>query len=255
MTTQMPDVRHAATLVILREQAEGAPHVLMAERSTDMAFASGALVFPGGAVDAADRELAQQIAGPIDVDDAAARVAGIRESLEEAGLAVGFNRLCSADMTREMRAALLSGVSFGRVIEDFGIALDIAQLVPFARWLPNHRNMKRFDTRFYIVHAAEDTAHIAPDMSETRSLLWASAQDVLTMADEGKAKIIFPTRRNLERIAQFASIADAHAHATKYPVTTITPWIEMRGGADHLCIPEGAGYPVTSERLDLVKRG
>lgn len=251
----MPDVRNAATLIILRDNADGAPHVLMAERSAGMSFAAGAMVFPGGAVDAADRELAQQIAGSMELDDAAARVAGIRESLEEAGIAVGFDRLCSADMTREMRAALLSGTSFSRVIEDFGVALDIAQIMPFARWSPDHQIMKRFDTRFYLANAADDTAHITPDMSETRSLLWASAQEVLAMAGAGKAKIIFPTRRNLERIAQFSSIAEVHAHTQQYPVTMITPWTETRDGLDHLCIPEGLGYPVTSELLDTVKRG
>jgi hypothetical protein len=67
--------------------------------------------------------------------------------------------------------------------------------------------------------------------------------------------IIFPTRRNLERLAQFASFDEAAAHARAYPVQTITPWTEMRDGAEHLCIPDDLGYPVSSQPLHAADRG
>jgi hypothetical protein len=66
--------------------------------------------------------------------------------------------------------------------------------------------------------------------------------------------IIFPTRRNLERLARFGSFADAAADAQAHPPRIVTPWIERRDGADHLCIPDDLGYPVTSERLDRAIR-
>jgi hypothetical protein len=37
-------------------------------------------------------------------------------------------------------------------------------------------------------------------------------------------------------------------------VTKVTPWIEERHGETLLCIPEGIGYPVTSEPLETARR-
>ena len=37
-------------------------------------------------------------------------------------------------------------------------------------------------------------------------------------------------------------------------MTKVTPWIEERGGEKLLCIPEGIGYPVTSEPLETARR-
>ena len=70
----------------------------------------------------------------------------------------------------------------------------------------------------------------------------------------GRARAIFPTRRNLERLAGFTSITEARADAALHPVTKVTPWIEERGGEKLLCIPEGIGYPVTSEPLETARR-
>jgi hypothetical protein len=74
-------------------------------------------------------------------------------------------------------------------------------------------------------------------------------------ADAGKLAVIFPTRRNLERLAQFDSYAEAVAHAEATPIVTITPWAEDRDGVQHLCIPTDAGYPVTSEAISSAMRG
>jgi hypothetical protein len=67
--------------------------------------------------------------------------------------------------------------------------------------------------------------------------------------------LIYPTRRNLERLAQFDSFAAAVADAGAYPVTTIVPVVERRDGIDRLCIPADLGYPITAEPLGLAMRG
>ena len=50
----------AATLIVVRERARRPPELLMVERAEGMAFAAGALVFPGGRIDEADRELGER---------------------------------------------------------------------------------------------------------------------------------------------------------------------------------------------------
>ena len=75
----------AATLIIIRPTAEGPPDILVVERAAGMAFAGGAIVFPGGRVDPADHALAAMIGRP----DDAARITAIRETIEESAVLSG----------------------------------------------------------------------------------------------------------------------------------------------------------------------
>jgi 8-oxo-dGTP pyrophosphatase MutT (NUDIX family) len=250
----LPPAIPAATLVIFRERERGAPDLLMVERAQKMAFAAGAMVFPGGRVDPGDDALAQTLV-PGDDGEVAARIAAVRETIEEAGLPIGLTPMPSVAALDEMRRALHAGASFAEVLRDAGVALDLDQLVPFARWRPAHRHMRIFDTRFYLARLPADAPGASVDRTENVRLAWASADEVLAQADAGRLSIIFPTRRNLERLAQFASFDEAVAHARATPVRVVTPWAEQREGEERLCIPEDLGYPVTSEAIDQALRG
>ncbi|MBO9624413.1 MAG: NUDIX domain-containing protein [Sphingomonas sp.] len=239
----------AATVVVMREAESGPPELLMVERARAMSFAGGALVFPGGRVDPEDRALAELLGG--DQDDLAARIAAVRETLEEAGVAVGLD--VSPNAIPELRRRLYAGEPIGGLLAEYGATLALDRLVPFARWLPEKVPHKAFDTRFYLVRAPEGAEPVV-DGNENVRVFWSSARAVLAAADAGEATIIFPTRRNLERLALFGSFQDATADAIAHPVRTITPWIETRGDAEHLCIPDDLGYPVTAERLDRAIR-
>ena len=83
----------------------------------------------------------------------------------------------------------------------------------------------------------------------------ALPQDALAAAEQGDIKLIFPTRRNLERLALFDSFAAARAQAEAIPVRTITPYIDESEGRSWLHISEDYGYPVTREALETVARG
>ena len=134
------------------------------------------------------------------------------------------------------------------------LALDPGALTPFARWCPNFRETRRFDTLFFLAEApAGGGEPVGSERGAVRAF-WASAADILADVEAGRAHVIFPTRRNLERLARFGSIAEARADAARHPVTRITPWLEERDGSMHVCIPEGIGYPVTSEPLETARR-
>lgn len=250
-----PPARQAATLVIFRDRPGGPAELLMMERSRSMDFAGGALVFPGGAVDAADADLSARFGGALPPDEAMARVAAIRETLEESGLALGFDRLPDRVVATAIRRRIDAGEAFAALLAEYGLGLDLDLLVPFARWLPNRRHVRNYDTRFYLARLAEGEHAPRVDATENVRLFWASAADVLGQAERGEAHVIFPTRRNLERLAQFSGFDDAAAHARDVGVRTITPWVEQRADGPHLCIPDDLGYPVTSERLETAMRG
>lgn len=211
----------AATLILFRERAGAPPELLITQRAAGMAFAGGALVFPGGRIDPEDRVRAHQHP-ELAEEDAAARIAALRETAEEVGSEYG---------------------------------LTVHDLTPFARWLPKHRQSRNFDTRFYIAQVPADAADPVADGGETVHAFWAGAADVLALCDRGEAEIIFPTRRNLERLAQFASFEAALDDALRHPVDPITPYQEDREDGPWLCIPEGLGYPITAEKWTSVMRG
>lgn len=245
----------AATLVIMRPSENGGPdEILMVKRSTKMAFAAGALVFPGGRVDPDDYLVARQHGLAADEADGAARVAALRETIEETGLAVGWPALGESDVA-EVRRALLAGTLLSDILATRGDRIALESFVPFARWCPNFKEARTFDTRFYAVAAPPHSHELTVEEAEHSHIFWASAKDTLAMADRGDVSVIFPTRRNLERLAQVSDFPAFSAHSRAFPVELITPWIEEREGQAHLCIPGHLGYPVTSECFDNVRRG
>jgi 8-oxo-dGTP pyrophosphatase MutT (NUDIX family) len=257
---EAPPATPAATVVIFRnDSAGGPPQLLMVERSASMNFAGGAAVFPGGRIDDADYVLAATLA-PLGadaetLDDLAGRVAAVRETIEETGLVVGIDRPVDHAEALAARALLCEQGALAPVLERHGWSLRLDDLTYFARWRPKHRHMRVFDTRFFLADLGTGAVDLLVDATENTHLFWASATEALNLADTGKIKIIFPTRRNLERLAQFASFAEARAHAEAIPAQTISPFLEQRDGVPWLCIAADAGYPVTGEPMDSVARG
>lgn len=259
MTYPFPDVDGvipASTVVIFRNCREGGPpELLMVQRAKEMRFAGGAAVFPGGRIDPEDADLARRLDPEADMEEMSARVAGVRETLEETGLAIGLARAVSGNEAADARAMLLEKGSLAPVLERFGWSLAPERLVPFARWCPGHAGT--FDTRFYLADLGTGSVDVAVDATENTRLFWASARQSLAMADAGEISVIFPTRRNLDRLALFSSFAEARVHAEATPVVTVTPHMIERGGEQWLCIPDHAarGYPVEGQPLAEVRRG
>jgi 8-oxo-dGTP pyrophosphatase MutT (NUDIX family) len=242
----------AATLILVREVASGAPELLMVERAPGMAFAGGALVFPGGRIDQADHELAARLApGP----DGAARIAAIRETLEETAVPAGLKAPPRPEHCLEIQAALGAGEGFGSIVEQAGLALDTAALTPLARWVPRFHARRRFDTLFFVARAPDGDWHPNVVEGECTGAFWLTAAAALERDRSGTAQLIFPTRRTLERLAQHSSFEEIVADARAHPVEPISPWVEEHGGERFIAIPEGIGYPVTREKLEGLWRG
>lgn len=248
----------AATVIIFRNGPENSPpEILMTIRSRNMVFAGGMAVFPGGRVDPEDFALAESIAGPDeDAEELAHQIAVVRETLEETGLAIGLSGAVDGERAARARARLLETGALEPVLDEFGWSLDLGQLTPFARWFPKNERIPRvYDTRFYLADLGTGQVEIEADLSENTHLFWTSAKAALEAADRGEIKVIFPTRRNLERLALFDSFEEAKAQAEAIPVRTITPFLGENDGKPWLYIGEDLGYPVTGEPLESVARG
>ncbi|HEX6660500.1 MAG TPA: NUDIX hydrolase [Sphingomicrobium sp.] len=242
----------AATLIVARDRPGSPPDLLMVERAEGMAFAAGALVFPGGRIDEADRRLAQELGL---ADDGAARIAAIRETIEETAIPAGLASSPRPEHCLEIQAALASGADLAHVLEQAGVELDPAGLTAFARWVPRFHAVRRFDTLFFIARAPAGDWRPNVVEGECSGAYWLSATEALEREQRGEARLIFPTRRNLERLAQHDGYEQIRADALAHSVEPVTPWVEERDGEQFITIPAHLGYPVTEEPLDGLWRG
>jgi 8-oxo-dGTP pyrophosphatase MutT (NUDIX family) len=225
----------SATVLLVRDgdPADGL-EVLLLERVLRSDFAGGALVFPGGKVDAADADLpADRWRGPDPALDAeelgfddpatalATRSAAVRETFEEAGVLLATR----ADGT-PLRAADLRSPSFvaareqlndhGPVeafhawLDDEDLVLDLGALGFWSWWVTPEGQHRRYDTRFFVAEVPAAQRELAAhDTVETTSARWLTPDAALTAAAAGEATIIFPTRWNLRDLAAFPTAAAA----------------------------------------------
>ena len=239
----------AATLIVLRDREAGPPELLMVERAAGMAFAAGALVFPGGRIDEADRGLADQLG----ID--AATVAAVRETLEETAIPVGLAPMPGQQKAREFQNALIADEPLAEILRTGSMSIDAAALTPFARWVPKFHAVRRFDTLFFVARCPPGDWRPQVVEGECAGAAWMTAADVLEREARGEARLIFPTRRTLERLALHASFEAIRADALAHRIDPVTPWVEERDGEKFITIPADLGFPVTQERLDGLWRG
>lgn len=258
MSTPNADPMPAATLILLRE-GYSAPEIFMQTRAQTMGFAAGMIAFPGGKVDARDLDLAASrlVASRHDLDlaEVAARVAAVRESFEEAGVLLTRGPgIAERDFIEAQPAIAGRALAFSDFLAHHDQQIDLDVLVPFARWVPPPGlHGKRYDTRFYLARLPEG-ASAGHDGNEATTSWWITPAEAIARADRKEAEVMFPTRRNLERLAQFGSIDALIGHAVETPVVTVQPEVRMCDDGPHLCIPEGIGYPVTREPLETARR-
>jgi len=239
----------AATLILVRDQDRAAPELLMVERAEGMAFAAGALVFPGGRIDEADR----QLAGELGID--AAAVAAIRETVEETAVPAGLEPRPDHETVLRLQRELTADKPLAGLLAAVGCSLDAAALTPFARWVPKFHAVRRFDTLFFVARAPAGEWEPRVIEGECAAASWLTAAEVLEREARADARLIFPTRRTLERLAQHRSFEEIRADALAHPIEPVTPWVEERDGERFITIPSHLGFPVTQERLDGLWRG
>lgn len=255
----MNEVSAAATVVLLRDGTEGV-ELLLTERHGKLGFAGGAMVFPGGKVDAGDLAIARTLGTGFDAvadEDAAARVAAAREALEEVGVVLSAGPALTDATLSAWRARFAAtedeSGTYAAFLHETGHRADASRLVPFAHWVAPPGLHRRFDTLFYIA-VVDAGMTVIPDGSEAVAAHWTTAAAAVAAAEAGTIRVIFPTRRNLERLAQYDSIAALLASLCQ-PPRRIEPRMIDRDGIQWLTIPDGLDYPVTEERLERAVRG
>lgn len=252
-------IRPAATVLLVRDTPRF--EVLMVKRHHQIDFASGALVFPGGKTHQGDHDPAWEghVTGwhEVEADERPLRIAAIREAYEEAGIIVARHAngaiyhgdpradAARADIEADRRA-------FRDLVGELDIRLDLTALTVFARWITPDMMPKRFDTWFYVVSA--DSAQLAAhDGRETVDAEWIPPGEALRLAAAGERTVIFPTRMNLQLLAESGSVSDAVEKSRARRLVTVLPRVERREGGGVLVIPPDAGYGAVEEPLSAIR--
>lgn len=257
MTPSADAPKPASTVVLVRD-APGL-EVLMVRRSAGMAFGASAWVFPGGKVAAADSDPAwdELSDGSYDHYERSLRIAAAREVFEESGLllatrdgkeldaasSVGFDAMRS--VVEADPAAMLN------LMREAGLRLTLDRLVPFAHWITPAFEPRRYDTHFFLVRAPDGQV-VRHDGREAVDHQWVAPEELLAKRLQGEAKLMFPTRLNLQVLAKSANAAAAEAEARGRKIVTVEPQLVDRGDSKVLVIPAEAGYGLTEERLKEV---
>ncbi len=232
----------ACTVLLVRERS--GMEVLMVERHEKQDFAS-ALVFPGGLVDDDDHfddwhphTIAHDGLSSV---ERAVRVAGFRELYEETGVL-----LVDADGPPLQEAPQAGEDSFLKLVRKLGARLDLDAMHPFAHWITPIMAPRRYDTHFRLCGLTTELTAIS-DGNETVSAEWIRPKDALDLAKAGERKVLFPTRLNLQMLAESSSVEAAIDAARNRTIVTVSPRMEVRADGRYLVIPSEAGYGVAEE--------
>ncbi|MBN9367097.1 MAG: MBL fold metallo-hydrolase [Comamonadaceae bacterium] len=223
----------AATVLLLRDGADGALEVLMTRRSAQASFAPGAYVFPGGGIDAqdsaahalADRRPAQ---GERQLTEA---IAAIRESFEELGILLARHAdgrwADAADI-----AALDRRGPFAAQVAARGLRLAADAVYLLAHWTADRDLPKRFAVPFLVARMPPGQEPVA-DEAEQFEPVWVRPADALARHAAGQFFMIYPTIRTLERLASYADTAALLAAvAGEAPLWVSCPRAGLRHGKE-----------------------
>jgi 8-oxo-dGTP pyrophosphatase MutT (NUDIX family) len=256
--------------VVVIRNADRGVEVFCVQRHARSKFLGGAVVFPGGKLDASDAapiwsELAtdphprtlelvdETEASPIASARAlAVTVAACRETLEEGAiLPARGGALTDADVT-SMSADLRAGrKGLADALAERGLKLAVDELIPWARWITPEAEARRFDARFFLLALPEGQVGRHDDHETTMSF-WATPQEILDRFFRGLIFLAPPTTRTLELLASAGDVEGAKAIAARQSLRSICPrfMAGAEGGAPYLALPGDPSHEVRERRVE-----
>ena len=127
--------------------------------------------------------------------------------------------------------------------EEAGIELAAdAEMILWSRWITPEIVPTRFDTWFFLALAPPHSPP-EPDGSETVDAGWFAPADALAKGREGELKLVFPTIKQLESLAEYGSAEELLEAARGRTVEPILPKVVGEGEERRVVLPHEPGYP------------
>lgn len=255
--------RPAASLVMLRD-GSGGLEVFLLKRHGLSDVLGGAYVFPGGKLDAMDRELdplahldmepevLHRALGEPGTDVATAiglYVAALREAFEESGVLLAEQ--AGNAVATEAQALSRQGMAFDEVLAHLGLRLALRDVVPWTRWITPRvpsAMTKRFDTRFFV--AAVPSGQVARhDNRETVESAWLAPRAALTQYWDREIALAPPQIMGLAHLARHQDVASVLAEARRRPPPLVLPEPFDEDGTRVICYPGDERHSVPGQAL------
>lgn len=224
--------------MLVREAGPGEIAVYMTRRSGQSRFVPDAYVFPGGAVDIADSSdrLHARLLGKNIRPGREFAAAALRELFEEAGVLIaaapdGTPARFRTEQLSALRAELAGGADFADLLTRENLSLDARDLVYYSNWITPLSEPLRFDVHFFLAPAPHGQIASA-DAVEVHDGRWFTPREALEQADRDELRVIFPTRKHLERLAEYSTLEALFAHARKREPRAIMPYQRDDGEFD-----------------------
>ena len=253
---QVP-VRHAATVMIVQDRPQ--LQVLMVQRTSRAVFGPSAWVFPGGRVDLDDAAELSHVVHGLSDDDASSMldvpgngrawwVAGLRETLEEAGLLLGAGHAPLPVIEKTRDAVHADAGVFVDALAANGLSLDLSEMAEAARFVTPVGPPRRFDTRFFVAAAPAD--QIAKhDEEEVVQHVWIEPGEAIAQFRNDAFPMMSVTHRMLACLARYETVAElmAVAHERK-PIQRVR--VNDPDGAYEVVLPGEPGYETADLEIE-----
>lgn len=245
--------KDASTVLVVRD-ADGRVEIYCVQRHAKSPFMGGAIVFPGGKVDATDAALPADLTlgapreprgWASDPSLRALAIAGARELVEEAGLFPGD---VTTDVAHTLQDRLRAAEPLEAALRALSVRPDLGRFVPFARWVTPTAEARRFDARFFLMRAT-DGQTARPDERETTLGFWASPAEILARFHRGDIQLAPPTTRCLEILERARTTDEGFALAALQSLRPTCP-LFVPDDPPFLALP---GDPTHAEREATVE--
>lgn len=199
---------HPAATIMLARDHEGQLEVLLLKRNKALAFAGGAWVFPGGKIEAEEMD-----AGTDEL--AAAKIAAVRETKEEAALEIKEEKL-----------------------------------IYFRHWTTPDNEPRRFSTWFFFGGIDDPDSEVKIDDSEIKEHIWINPQKALEKLKKGALMLLPPTFLCLQAIRQCQSVAEVEAKLRREAPIRVLPVVSMQPGEITILYRGDAGYETRETQIN-----
>lgn len=242
--------RPAATVIVMRDGADGRPETFMVRRDPNARFAADAFVFPGGTLQEDDwlpdgeppcsglaraeahRRLTDRGGDPPESpgESLGLHVAAVRELFEEAGILLarhldGADGSVLSPEACEILAKIRPSIqarqrSLASVAAELRLELAPEELIYFSHWITPESSPRRFDTRFFMIEdrPGQTASHCGV---ETVDGVWITPSEALRRFDAGEITLVSVTVDHLRVLRHYASTADLLTFARSKPIRSV----------------------------------
>jgi 8-oxo-dGTP pyrophosphatase MutT (NUDIX family) len=265
---QPAEPRHAATVILLREERDSI-EVLLTRRHEQMSFMGGMWVFPGGTLCPADTSNAALALIPepetlgcerfVDLQRQplpqslclGLAMAACRETFEETGVLLAttaeghdIRGELLARMHERRRAIVSQPELFATFLQEEHLRIDLERLLYWAHWITPSAVPKRFDTRFFVARLPPEQVP-AIDAIEATEMVWMTPASLIAAAREEVMTLSPPTLFNLMEldasVRHHVSLDAIFAAEARRDIVAVLPKI-VRGERNAIVMPWDAEY-------------